>query len=256
MGLLEARPAGVARCLTHGGEYKILFWREGAPPVLPAASAAPATGVACVNHKNLPAVFLCRRCEAAVCDLCSFPQSDGSRLCPSCAIMTASEPVFQGGTSAVTLAVEGRTCPQHPGVAAVQICHICAAPMCGTCDFLLPGNLHVCPTCATKPQTSLSPKRKKLLIASFLLAAWCTVVLGALLSGMFRSAIKTKEDQEVLGFLLFLILLAPSIVGVSLAVASKERRLPNSIAMWVATAWNGVILGGFILLMIIGMMKG
>lgn len=258
MGLLEARPAGVARCTSHGGEYKILFWREGVPPVLPPASEAPSTGVACINHKNLPALFLCRRCDAAMCDLCSFPQPDGTRLCPSCAIAAASEPasLSHGGISAVALAVQGRTCPQHPGVAAVQICHICAAPMCSTCDFLLPGDLHICPACATKPQTSLSPKRKKMLITSFLLAAWCTVVMGAVFSGMFRNMIKTREDQAALGYLIFIILLVPAIVGVSLGVASMDRRQSNSIATWIATAWNGVILGGYVILILIGLMRG
>ena len=64
-----------------------------------------------------------------------------------------------------------------------------------------------------------------------------------------------KEDQQALGLLLMFILIAPSVIGVSLGISVMDRRLPNTIAMWIATAWNGLILGGFILLMIVGMLK-
>ena len=255
MGTLEAGPAGVARCTVHGGEYKILFWREDAPPVLPPVLAAPAAGAgSCVNHSNLPAIFLCRRCGAAICELCAFPQDDGSRLCPACATVLSPEPASRRGISAVALAVQDRKCPQHPNVAAVQVCQICGTPMCATCDFLLPGNMHVCPTCATKPHTSLSPKRKRMLIGSFALAGWCTLVMAALMGGLFRSMAESKADEEAFGLLLTFILLIPSIVGTALGVGSMDRRLSNTFAMWIATIWNGIILGGFILLMIVGMM--
>ncbi len=35
-----------------------------------------------------------------------------------------------------------------------------------------------------------------------------------------------------------------------------DRRLPNTIAMWVATIWNALILAGFILLVIVGIFSG
>jgi len=76
--------------------------------------------------------------------------------------------------------------------------------------------------------------------------------MAALLAGAFKSMAKNKADQEALGMLLMLLLLAPSIIGMALGVSSMDRRLPNSIAMWIATIWNGMILVGFILLMIIG----
>lgn len=255
LGALEAREDGSARCTVHGGEYKILFWREGqpAPPVIPAAAPNSAQ---CANHPNLPAIFLCRRCGAAICELCGFPQTDGSRLCPACATVHSAAPAFRSGVSAVALAVQNRNCPQHPNVAAVQICQICGAPMCATCDFLLPGNFHVCPKCATTPQTSLSPKRKRLLIGSFAMAGWCTLVMAALLSGAFRNMVTDKASEEAFGLLISFILFIPSIIGTALGVSSMDRRLSNTMAMWIATIWNGLILGGFILLMIIGIMKG
>lgn len=93
------------------------------------------------------------------------------------------------------------------------------------------------------------------MIGSFALAIWCTIVMTALFGGIFRGLVNNKEDQELLGLFMMLLLLVPSIIGVALGVSSMDRRLPNSIAMWIATVWNGVILGGFILLMIVGMMK-
>jgi len=254
LGTLESLDDGTVRCTTHGGEYKTLFWRAPLPvaDVPPVLAAVPGM---CTNHSNLAAVFACGRCGMAICSLCAFPQDDGSRLCPNCATVhsTGSEPPTLGGVSAVTLAVQDRKCQQHPNVAAVQICKVCGVPMCATCDFLLPGNLHLCPRCATSQPTGLSPKRRAYLIGSFALGVWCTLVMAALLAGAFKGMTKNKADEEAFGILLMFLLLAPSIIGVALGVSSMDRRLPNSIAMWIATIWNGMILGGFLLLMIIGL---
>jgi hypothetical protein len=126
--------------------------------------------------------------------------------------------------------------------------------MCQTCTFDLPGGIKICPTCATAAP-KLSPKRKKLLIASYALAVWCTIVMVALFGGMFRGFVHSKEDQETLGLVFTFLLLLPSVTGFALGLSSMDKRFSNSIAMWIATAWNGVILGGFLLLIIVGLMK-
>lgn len=254
LGTLEIHDSGVAHCTVHGGDYKILFWRE-APPVISSVPATIAAGGICANHPNLPAAFVCRRCGAPICDLCAFPQDDGSRRCPACATIHAAEPSVRSGVSAVALAVQNQKCKQHPNVAAVQICQTCGTPMCATCDFLLPGNYHVCPVCATAPPPALSPQRRKMLVSSFALAGWCTLIWAAVFSGMFRNLVRDRAGQQAFGVLLMFILLVPSIIGVALGVSSTDRRLPNTIAMWIAIIWNGIILGGFLLLMIVGMMK-
>jgi len=128
--------------------------------------------------------------------------------------------------------------------------------MCDTCKFELPGGIQICPSCATTPRTTLSPKRKKMLIGSYALAAWCTLVMGALFAGVFQAMGKDKAAEQALGILLMFILLGPAIVGVALGVGVMDRRLPNTMAMWIATVWNGLILGGFILLMIVGILSG
>lgn len=128
--------------------------------------------------------------------------------------------------------------------------------MCNTCAFDVPGGIKICPACATAPRTAVSPRRKKLLIGSFALAVWCTLVMGTLLSGAFKGMATDKTEQDALGMLLSFLLLIPSIIGLALGVSSMDRRLPNTMSMWIATAWNGLILAGFILLMIIGLMMG
>ena len=128
--------------------------------------------------------------------------------------------------------------------------------MCDTCKFELPGGIHICPSCATTTRTTINPKRKKMLIGSFALAVWCTLVMGAMMAGAFRSMVTDKVSEQAFGLLLMFILVIPSIIGLALGVSSMDRRLPNTIAMWIATVWNGLILGGFILLMIIGILKG
>lgn len=127
--------------------------------------------------------------------------------------------------------------------------------MCSTCTFDLPGGIKLCPTCATATP-KLSPKRKKLLIASYVLAVWCTIMMAGLFGGIFSGFVTDKESQELFGLLLMVLLPLPSLIGVALAVSSMDRRLPNTIAMWIATAWNGIILTGFILLIIAGIAKG
>ncbi len=145
-------------------------------------------------------------------------------------------------------------CVQHTHLQATGQCQSCGAFMCDTCVFDLPGGIKICPACAAAPKPALSPKRKKYLVSSFVLAGWCTLVLGALMSGAFKSVVTDKESEQALGVLLMFILLVPSIVGLALGLSSMERRMGNTLAMWIATVWNGIILGGFLLLIIIGLL--
>lgn len=290
LGPLEVRD-GAAHCTVHGGHYQILFWREGsamrAPAISPAAAAAAAAAVAgprsadpsappvspksrvaaaamappasvvprrvttCANHDHLPAIFVCRRCRKPICDLCAFPQNDGARLCPACSHRSVPEPTARRGHSAVRLAVENQTCRQHSRVAAAQICQLCGAPMCATCDFLLPGNFHVCPVCAVAPPSGLSPKRKKMLRLSFIAAGASTLglvgnCLGVLLARNLMSTV-------VLGLWLFALVLIPSVAGLALGAGVLVRR-NSHLVVWMAVVWNGLLVGGFFLFSILGML--
>jgi len=253
MGALESRDGHEAICSVHGGRYEILFMRQpaSAPPP-PIVAYSLAGNAACAQHPGTPADYACRDCGTPICGVCSFDQPDGSHLCPNCA---QRRTVF--GTPAAPVAPifpAGVHCVQHPHLAATAQCKSCGGFMCDTCKFELPGGIVICPTCAANPRTSLTGKQKLKLIGSYAAAIWCTLVMGAMFAGAFRSLAKDPGGEQALGFLLMIILLAPAIAGVSLGVASM-RRHATPISVWIATIWNSVILGGFLLLCIVGLMS-
>jgi hypothetical protein len=256
LGTLESRDGRSAQCAAHGGQFEILFARH--PVALPRreGNLPPpllAEGATCAQHPSVAAAHACASCGTPICPVCDFAQADGSHWCPGCAHRAAVTPPV---LTPQTQLPSGVRCVQHPHLPATGQCKVCGAFMCNTCAFEMPGGTKICPACATTPQTALSAKRKKMLIGSFALAVWCTFVMGALLAGMFKSMVTTKADQDAFGFVLMVILVVPSIIGLALGLSSMDRRLHNTIAMWITTAWNGLILGGFILLVIIGLMKG
>ena len=133
------------------------------PAAMSGAMAPPAAVVSrrvtnCVNHDNLPAMYSCRRCQVAICDLCALPQENGSRLCAACAGRRAPEPVVRGGNPGVKPGEQTRNCRQHPGVVATRICQLCGVPMCDVCDTLMPGNIHVCAACAPPGESGAGRK--------------------------------------------------------------------------------------------------
>jgi hypothetical protein len=149
-------------------------------------------------------------------------------------------------------AYPGMHCVQHAGVAATAQCQGCGAYMCATCDFLLPGGIHLCPACATKTETGLSPKRKRALIGASVIAVWCTVWMALIVTGAFA---RVKMNVNLLGWIFILTVLIPSITGLTWGLGAINRRLTNPPLLWVATIWNAVILGGFLLLSVIGSMR-
>ncbi|MBC8009755.1 MAG: hypothetical protein H7067_06635 [Burkholderiales bacterium] len=146
-------------------------------------------------------------------------------------------------------------CVQHTSVPASAQCHTCGAYVCPTCDFALPRGLHVCPACAVASQTKLSPKRKRSLYWTIALAVWCTTGLAALLGGVFASAVQTPGDEMVLGSLLMIVVLVPAVIGLSIGMSTINRRLVNPPILWVATIWNALVVGAFVILSVIGAMS-
>src|ERR1043165_9511198 len=184
LGTLETTDGKTARCTIHGGEFQILFlqWTAPAPPVIsqsewsrdaaPPLVPPPVPGLTCYQHPALAAMFACRTCGKMLCQLCAFADEDGNRFCPECAPKTYT---MAGAPPPIPMIPAGMKCVRHPSVDAIRQCKTCGSYMCETCDFALPGNIHICPTCAAAPK-KMSRRRKKFLIGSFVLATWCTIM--------------------------------------------------------------------------------
>ena len=220
-----------ARCTTHGGDYEVLFVREQAKAPAPVA-AVPALSLEPVG-------------SAALAD--GAPALDGT-------VPNAPAPIVAAPPASYSLATQMR-CVQHPALPAAQQCQSCGGWMCATCDFALPNGMHFCPSCATKPQTTLSPRRRKAMIWSFVFGG---VSSAGLVGTMALAAVRpgtTTADQNALGYLMVIVVLVPSIVGFGMGLGAIDRRFHNPVSLWVATVWNGLILGLFLLLSVIGTMS-
>lgn len=271
MGPLVTADGKTARCTLHGGEYRILFLRgQPVAPPLTAAPFAAATATrrasfqpppeaaaspyrspvhevqVCARHPNVETETNCLRCGAAICMTCSFPQADGTQLCPDCVSQVRTSP------TAVREVGMGVMCPRHPEVQAERYCQSCRVPLCPTCDFAMPGGVHLCPDCATKTSHGLSSARKSLVGWSFALAIWCTLGLVVLLSGALAEAAAGREGQEVVGVVVSIFVFIPSLVGTALSISALDRRLSNPPVIWVAIVWNVLVLAVLLLLTVVG----
>jgi hypothetical protein len=243
-----------ARCATHSGEYQILFART--PSALPAAGAPEPPIIqdqpVCAYHASVPAVVICQQCSSLICATCGIPQLDGSHLCPNCASQRVAPPPLISSVAVASIIPAGVRCVQHSNLQATAQCKSCGSFMCQTCAFDLPTGGRICPECATAPP-KLSSVRKKLIIASFVAALFSTIAWTAIFS-IIRNA-RDREAVGALGILILLFVPLPSMIGLALGVCTMERRLPNGVGMWLATVWNGLILGSFLLVFVLGLIK-
>jgi hypothetical protein len=146
-------------------------------------------------------------------------------------------------------------CVKHPDSPAVACCQVCQSPVCSTCLFVFPGGLQLCPSCAANPNPKVSSKRKKIINWSVILAG----ISAAGMAGWFVYVISgtmTKADQEAVGTVGTLVSLMPAIVGLALGVGSFDRKLKTPVMAWVGVIGNGVIVGAWVLLMLVGLLRG
>jgi hypothetical protein len=216
----------------------------------------------CAQHTTVLAAQSCHRCGLPMCELCAFP-FNGQMLCPNCigqaapppapvAYATAQRAYGYAGTryTPVSAVPAGVRCVQHPNVSATQQCKLCAAYMCGTCDFALPDGVHICPACAAKPKTDLSPRRKKLMITSYVMAAVSTLGMAIVFTGALR-AIDDRAARTGLAVLLMFVTLICSTIGTAVGFSARDRRLPTPMALWIAAIWNSVMLACYLLTIIL-----
>ena len=241
----------------------------GPPPAEPSQvhSVAEAPPV-CPNHPTVPASVRCDYCGVNICSTCDFlvppPASSESILnigrashaCPNCVTTRRSSGPPPGLAEQVLPLSGGVMCTNHPDVSAVRRCRLCAATMCLTCDFEFPGHFHLCPTCATNPQTTLSPRRKKLIGFAYALAAWATLALAVLFSGALSGMVEqSKEAEAAIGVLAGIGIFLPTLGGTALSFSALDKRLGNPPAIWGAVIWNGVLLALWVVLSVVGSLR-
>ncbi|MCP4152005.1 MAG: hypothetical protein GY757_29960, partial [bacterium] len=125
------------------------------PPPVP----TPEAKTFCRNHPTVEVDTKCADCGALICKTCSFPLKDENVLCQVC----VQKPGANKKIPHPKPFPEGTMCSIHPGVPAELECQMCKVPICKTCCFEFPNNLHVCPNCINKP-VAMSPKKRKNLI--------------------------------------------------------------------------------------------
>lgn len=216
--------------------------------------SAPVANV-CPRHPGAAAPYTCSRCQTACCLNCCYSMPDGSICCSNChgqapapASVTPSVSASQGPATRTP----ERGCPQHPLLPPVAFCKICGKGSCVTCDFFFPPNLHLCPVCVTTAHAKLTPMRRKYLTTAFVMAAWSSVGVVLLFSGVFASMAEGAGAQMVIGLAIIAVVTVPSTIGTGVAWAALKKGGPNPIGIWVALAWNILLLAAMVLLMIIG----
>lgn len=200
----------------------------------------------CGRHSQIPATHYCAKCAMPLCDNCARPQSDGTIKCPTCSV-GARLPEAPRPRIPVHSPLVSHPCAQHPEVKTIRRCSGCGAHTCETCSFTLEGNLHICPTCAMKGPTGLSSSRKKLVIVGMLLAVWSTVATGLMATGYLAGS-----SEAAAGLAFSFLIFFPTLIGFAVSLSAQERRLQNPALVWVAVAWNTLLLIGFVALIVIG----
>lgn len=235
-----------ATCAGHDGRYQILFDRQlgtsqpGAPAEAPRSVAAAAPAVV----EDDPNVKYCPACDA--------PNPLTAQRCNVCReSFTLMSLTARRRPPATPL--PDVLCTQHPEVQAVTRCRICSKGVCALCDFLLPGNVHVCPACLEKePSDEISLRRVRLMIGADVIAAYCTVMFVLLFSGTLHRAFgNSPEANMIIGN----GILWPAVIGVVVSLIAVDRRLRNSMGIWVAVVWNSINMGLYLLLIIIGLAR-
>jgi hypothetical protein len=152
---------------------------------------------------------------------------------------------------AIPASLEGVHCETHPDVQAVRRCRSCQKAICSTCLFEFPGRLYLCPTCATRPQEALTPKRRKYLMWSFIFAGTGTFLTAFLfLGGLFGEVGMILSNLAALG------IIPAAIAGVACGGAAKPPGRSKLAAVQVAWYWNLALLAVVILLMLVGLLMG
>ena len=87
---------------------------------------------------------------------------------------------------------------------------------------------------------------------SFILAGFSSL---AFIVMIIAAGMNAGANQEMLGVMFMLLVFVPSVSGFGIGLGAVDRRFANPGTLWAAVIWNGVILGGFLLLTVVGLMQ-
>ena len=228
-----------------------------------------ALSVVCKAHPKQAAVADCQSCGAHLCSLCTFEVNHqpfcndcaiaranvkpGHKVCPDCGLsVPASMKRCDCGHDFTLLnlsapmrrSAPSDNCADHPEVPAVVRCRLCAKAICAICDFVLPGDVHLCPSCIESSSTEeISPKRKKQTYIALAFATWSTLLMAFLLSGAFNSLFTRDAAGKAADLVITNLILWPLLVGTGLSLGALDKKLKNTGLMKAAAWWNGVLVG-------------
>jgi hypothetical protein len=81
------------------------------------------------------------------------------------------------------------------------------------------------------------------------LAIWSTLGIAFLMTGVLEEVVAEELAATLVGS----ILLVSPLIGLALGISSFERGMKSPPLVWVSTIWNGVLLGLWLLLIIVGL---
>jgi len=144
------------------------------------------------------------------------------------------------------------TCVNHNSVAAARRCGYCGAGICETCAFTFPGDLHLCPTCATQPSPAVLERKKKFLVWGYVGAIFGTLTtIGLVYYGATARSDGGQADEAVTGFL-GLMWMGSVATGLICSNLARTRGVTSSWSLRAALIWNWFLTALIVVSMIAG----
>jgi hypothetical protein len=152
------------------------------------------------------------------------------------------------------------TCINHPASPAPHTCVRCQRTICSVCEFQTAAG-SFCPECMS---AGPSPEEKS---ASLAKAVWAVVlavvgmvilVIGMMIAGASSRMQKSYQMQDqMLNTAVFFLAFLAALGGLALGLVSRdEARATGSPLPVVAIIANGILLGLFVLLSLVGVFNG
>ena len=155
-------------------------------------------------------------------------------------------------------------CRNHARVASVGRCESCLAPICEVCRFTWAVARHFCPECATAPRAWLPAARWRRTAWSLGLAAWNTLGFVVLVGLGLAGRPVGETAQTLLGYAMLFLCVLPGSVGFALGISARNLPAesqeiaggrPTATAFTRPIVWNGVLLGLWLCVMLLGMFE-